>query len=131
VPGDARLLSLARGERWLVLSGAWLAASSTLTLDAAWGGAEGFVSGQRLLSVEGPGSLLIAGAGSLRELDASQGIKVSPEAVAAFSAKLQYEFLPSDAGLCRFIGRGTLILQHRPHQAIARWAQSFRKQRGA
>lgn len=123
LPGESRALSLAAGERWFVLSGAWLAGSGSLRVDAGWGGAYGFAKDQRLLAVDGPGELLFSGAGALREILLDGSYCAAPEAVAAFSFGVRYELSPG--GMCRFSGRGRLFLQHRPHGALARWAGAF------
>lgn len=134
LPGDLHHLSLAGGTFFLQ-SGSFVACSSGLTLDTAWGGARGFFSGEGLflLKAGGVGDLLFSSYGAIHrvDLDGRMPYIVDTGHVVGFSSGLSYSvksvggfkstLLSGEGLVCEFTGTGPLYLQTRSTQAFLAW----------
>lgn len=139
--GDTAEFELRPGEPLFIQSGAFLAASDSVTLDTKWGGAKGFFgAGLFLLKAEGTGKVLLSAYGALHTVDVSgAGFLCDNENIVAFTSGLQYSIrkvaglkglLFSGEGLvCHFTGHGRLWMQTRSPSRFAAWVHPFRRVR--
>src|SRR5690349_11905235 len=82
-----------RGGSIYLQRGAYLAHSEGVEINAKWGGARGFFSGQGLilLRASGNGDVFFSTYGAVLELNVTDGLIVDTGYVAAFEDTLQYE----------------------------------------
>ncbi len=133
LPGDLSAMTLS-GEPLFLQSGSFVASSSGVALDTAWGGSKGFFSGEGLflLKATGAGELLISSYGAIHRVDLHDApYIVDTGHVVAFGAGLSYQvkgvggmkstLLSGEGLVCEFTGRGPLYLQTRSTQAFLSW----------
>ena len=107
-------------------SSAWLCAPPSVTIDASWGGAKSFFSGNGfvLVKASGNGPVAFNAFGAIKEIDVDGEFIVDTGHVVAFQDSLKTSisrfgggwtaFLFGGEGLvCRFSGKGRLWLQTR------------------
>lgn len=138
MPGDVEHRSL-QGETLYLQSGAFLAASPTVSFTTQWGGAKGFFSGAGLflLKVNGTGDLFFSSYGAIREVDVRGSFIVDTGHIVAFEETLTFNvrssgglknlLLSGEGLLCDFSGHGKLWLQTRAPQALASFLHPFRR----
>lgn len=96
LPGDVEVLEI---ENPIYLkSGAFLACSSDISLDTAWGGAQTFFSdeGQFLLKTSGKGKLIAGGYGGIIKKVLSEGEKYLADTghIIGFTEQIKYQVKP-------------------------------------
>ncbi|MEM7448902.1 MAG: TIGR00266 family protein [Myxococcota bacterium] len=140
--GDVLALELDGGSDIMLHSGAFLAASPSVSLDTKWGGAKGFFSGTGffLLKCNGTGSLFFNSCGGIHPVDIGPaGYICDTSHVVGFTSGLNYNvtkvgglkslFLGGEGLVCRFQGRGRLWISTRNANALASFVHPFRKVR--
>lgn len=137
--GDVLTHELGGAEPLFVQSGAFLAATSGVTLDTKWGGAKGFFgAGLFLLKAEGRGSILLSAFGGLHPVDVGpEGFIADNANIIAFTSGLDYDvrriggmkglFFSGEGLVCHFRGQGRVYLQTRNPQSFAAWVHPFRR----
>lgn len=139
-PGDITVIDMSN-QVFLVQSGSFLACSPTIEMDAQFGGAKSFFSGEGLFLAKfsGFGKLLICSYGAIRHKRLAPGERyiVDTSHIVAFEATVQYHIkkasqqgffrsLTSGEGLvCEYMGPGDIYLQTRNIEALARMLKPF------
>lgn len=139
-PGDITIIDM-NNQTFLVQSGSFLASSPTIEMDAQFGGAKSFFSGEGLFLAKfsGFGKLLICSYGAIRHKRLAPGERyiVDTSHIVAFEATVQYHIrkasqqgffrsLTSGEGLvCEYMGPGDIYLQTRNIEALARMLKPF------
>ncbi|MCC6554383.1 MAG: TIGR00266 family protein [Polyangiaceae bacterium] len=130
--GEIERAALAPGEELFLQSGAYLASTPDVLLDARWDGARGFFAGGLLMMrAYGRGEIWFAGCGALHAIDleeGSGGYVCRSAHLVAFTAGLDYEVRkpPGEGLACALRGRGRLWLQTRDPAALAAFLHPFR-----
>jgi uncharacterized protein (TIGR00266 family) len=133
-----------RGASLLLQRGAYIAHTEGVEINAKWGGARGFFSGQGLvlLRASGVGDVFFSTYGAMLELDVSDGFIVDTGYIAAFEDTLQYEvtvlpglslgskvksfFFGGEGLVARFSGQGKIWVQTRTINPFLSWVYPFR-----
>ena len=131
LPGDVVQLNL--DGRWTVQGSSYLAGDTSLDIDTNLQSlTKGFFSGEGLfmLGVRGRGALLLSSFGAIHEVEVNGEYIVDTGHIVAFEEGLDYRIrgmgnwmstLFSGEGLvCRFQGRGRLLLQTRQPEAYGK-----------
>jgi len=138
MPGDLDHLKLS-GESWLMQSGAYVANSGDIEVNAKWGGFKSFFAGEGfiLLKVSGTGDVWFASYGGLTRVDFTNGYVVDTTHIVAFPEGQNYQvqpvgglkatFLSGEGLVCRFSGAGTVYVQTRSGPPFAYWLHPFRR----
>ncbi|MCS6798392.1 MAG: TIGR00266 family protein [Myxococcota bacterium] len=115
-------------QGWYLQNGAFVASSPHVRVEPALGGLRGFFSGAGFFvlraTAEAPGVLLVGGFGGLFELECRDDLLIDTGHLVAWEASLQYSigkaasgwiasFLSGEGLVCRFRGRGRVLLQTR------------------
>jgi len=138
-PGDMWCVSL-NNETIYAQSGAFVACTPGVHVNAGWGGARGFFAGNMLflLEITGTGLVWLATFGALREttLGLGEDYVIDTGHVAGFHGNTMYtvtsaggfkSFLTSGEGfVCRFRGPGKVWTQSRNAVAYAWWIDKYR-----
>jgi len=138
-PGDMWCVTL-NNETIYAQSGAFVACTPGVRVNAGWGGARGFFAGNMLflLEITGTGVVWLATFGALREttLGLGEDYVVDTGHVAGFHGSTMYtvmsagnfkSFLTSGEGfVCRFRGPGTVWVQSRNAITYAQWIDRYR-----
>ncbi|MCA9492305.1 MAG: TIGR00266 family protein [Myxococcales bacterium] len=136
-PGDVVGIELDGGS--IVLQkGAFLAATTGISLDVKWAGAKGFLSGESLLMIRatGVGQLFACSYGAIEQVDVNGSYEVDTTHVVAFDEGLTWDVvrvgglkstLLSQEGLVvRFGGQGRVWFQTRSAPNLASFLHPFR-----
>lgn len=134
-----------RGNSLYLQRGAYLANTEGVEVNAKWGGARGFFSGQGLilLKATGTGDLFFTTYGAVLEMDVSQeGLIVDTGYVAAFEDTLTYNvsvlsglslgakaksfFFGGEGLVVRFTGQGKVWVQTRTINPFLSWVYPYR-----
>ena len=123
--GDIVVHELGQGDL-LLQSSAFLCSSTTITVDAKWGGAKSFFGGEGLvmLKATGTGSIAFNSFGAIKEIDVDGEYIVDTGHIVAFEDGLTFNvtkfgggwksFIFGGEGLvCTFKGKGRLWIQTR------------------
>ena len=127
-------------EEIFLQSGAYLASTPGLTLDAKWQGSKGFFTGGVfLLRAYGQGQIWFSSYGALHAVDigtAYAGYICDNAHLVAFTQGLQYNvrklgglkslFFSGEGLVCEFSGQGRLWLQTKNPNALAHFLHPFR-----
>ncbi len=136
-PGDVEVLEL-NGETFFMQAGAYLAHAGDITIDAKFGGAKSFFSGEGffLLKVSGTGKLFFASYGGLKKVHVDGEYIVDTTHIVAFPETISYNveavgglkatFLSGEGLVCRYTGQGDIYIQTRSAPAFAGWVNPFR-----
>jgi len=139
--GSVTAIDLDPGAEVFLQSGAYLASTPGLVLDAKWHGArEFFAGGLVLLRTYGEGRLWFASYGGLHAIDLGQarsGYVVDNAHLVGFTSGLRHEvrrvsglkslFLPGEGLVTDFSGEGRLWLQTKNAAALAHFVHPFRR----
>lgn len=133
-----------RGGSIYLQRGAYLAHSEGVEVNAKWGGARGFFSGQGLilLRASGDGDVFFSTYGAVLELNVTDGLIVDTGYIAAFEDTLQYEvtvlpglslggkaksfFFGGEGLVARFSGQGKVWVQTRTVNPFLSWVHPYR-----
>lgn len=138
VPGDMDHLKL-ESATWLMQSGAYVAHSGEIEIDAKWGGFKTFFAGEGfiLIKVSGTGDVWFSSFGGLSRVDFTNGYVVDTTHLVAFPEGLDYQvqpvgglkatFLSGEGLVCRFSGSGSIYVQTRSGPPFASWLHPFRR----
>jgi uncharacterized protein (TIGR00266 family) len=120
-----------RGQRLLLLPGAYVASLGVVDLKVRWAGWRSIFSREAsfLLEVSGKGDLWLTAYGSLEEIEVNGSYLVERGHLVAFDASLAYEvqgpalgLAPSGEGAAvELTGQGKVLLQTRNKIALAGW----------
>lgn len=136
LPGDLYVLDLDGATGWFLGRDAWLAAASTVRLDAGWPGFQAVFGGEVgfLAHAEGSGPAVLCCAGALDLVTLAPGelITVDPGHVVAFADSVQcrlravnpsaVQSVRTGAGLVLdFAGPATVVTQTRSPRTMAAW----------
>ena len=139
--GSVTAIDLDPGAEVFLQSGAYLASTPGLVLDAKWHGArEFFASGLLLLRTYGEGRLWFASYGALHPIDigeARSGYVCDNAHLVAFTSGLRHEvrrvpglkslLLPGEGLVTDFSGEGRVWLQTKNPAALAHFLHPFRR----
>ncbi|HEX6245783.1 MAG TPA: TIGR00266 family protein [Polyangiales bacterium] len=133
-----------RGNTIYLQRGAYLAHSEGVEVNAKWGGARGFFSGQGLilLRASGNGDVFFSTYGAVLELNVTDGLIVDTGYIAAFEDTLHYEvtvlpglslggkaksfFFGGEGLVARFSGQGKVWVQTRTVNPFLSWVYPYR-----
>jgi uncharacterized protein (TIGR00266 family) len=133
-----------RGNTIYLQRGAYLAHSEGVEVNAKWGGARGFFSGQGLilLRASGDGDVFFSTYGAVLELNVTDGLIVDTGYIAAFEDTLHYEvtvlpglslggkaksfFFGGEGLVARFSGQGKVWVQTRTVNPFLSWVYPYR-----
>ncbi len=142
-PGDV-VHHRVRGASLLLQRGAYIAHTEGIEINAKWGGARGFFSGQGLvlLKASGTGDVFFSTYGGMLELDVTDGFIVDTGYIAAFEDTLHYEitvlpglsvgskvksfFFGGEGLVARFSGQGKVWVQTRTINPFLSWVYPYR-----
>jgi len=136
LPGD--VLAIDVDEPYGVTQGAFLAADTSVNVDAQFGGFQGFFSGLGfgMLRASGTGPLYLSAFGGIREVDVTDEYVVDTGHILAFEETLDFTvetvggwkptLLSGEGLVCRFGGSGTVYVQTRNAPSFASWLHPFR-----
>lgn len=136
--GDVLALDMNGTYEVMLNSGAYLAASPSVTLDTKWGGAKGFFgAGLFLLKCSGHGPLFFSSYGGIHAVDVGPGGYVCDNGhIVGFTSGLNYTvtkvgglkslFLGGEGLVCRFEGQGRLWMSTRNANSLAAFLHPFR-----
>lgn len=136
--GDVLALDMNGTYEVMLNSGAYLAASPSVTLDTKWGGAKGFFgAGLFLLKCTGHGPLFFSSYGGIHAVDVGPGGYVCDNGhIVGFTSGLNYTvtkvgglkslFLGGEGLVCRFEGQGRLWMSTRNANSLAAFLHPFR-----
>jgi len=120
-----------RGQRLLLLPGAYVASVGVVDLKVRWAGWRSIFSREAtfLLEVSGKGDLWVAAYGALEEIDVNGSYVVDRGHLIAFDASLEYEVQGPTVGLgpsgegaaMELTGQGKVLVQTRNKNALAGW----------
>ena len=128
--GDVVVIECSGDSGWLCAGGSYLGSSDGLSIDVAFQGLKGLLSGESLffLDMEGKGQLLVSAFGRVAEVEVNGALTVDTGHVVAFEDTLEYtigkagrswlqSFLASEGFAMHFSGHGKAYLQsHNPDQ---------------
>jgi uncharacterized protein (TIGR00266 family) len=133
-----------RGASLMLQRGAYIAHTEGVEINAKWGGARGFFSGQGLvlLRASGSGDVFFSTFGAMLELDVTDGFIVDTGYIAAFEDTLSYEvtvlpglslgskvksfFFGGEGLVARFSGYGKIWVQTRTINPFLSWVYPYR-----
>jgi uncharacterized protein (TIGR00266 family) len=136
LPGDLHLLDLDAGTGWCLARDAWLAAASTVRLEAGWAGFRTIFGGDVgfLAHADGPGAVVLACFGALDLVTLAPGelVTVDPGHVVAYPETVQCRLravhptanqsVRTGEGLVLdFAGPAQLVTQTRAPRTMATW----------
>ncbi|WP_437479177.1 TIGR00266 family protein [Sorangium sp. So ce1014] len=138
--GSIERIVLRSGMEVFLQSGAYLASSPGITLDAKWQGAKGFFAGGlSLLRAYGEGLIWFSSYGGIHAIDVGrqhEGYLCDNTHLLAFTEGLRYQvrklaglkglFLSGEGLVCEFQGHGRLWLQTRNPGALSAFLHPFR-----
>jgi uncharacterized protein (TIGR00266 family) len=136
--GDVLALDMNGTYEVMLNSGAYLAASPSVTLDTKWGGAKGFFgAGLFLLKCSGHGPLFFSSYGGIHAVDVGPGGYICDNGhIVGFTSGLNYTvtkvgglkslFLGGEGLVCRFEGQGRLWMSTRNANSLAAFLHPFR-----
>jgi uncharacterized protein (TIGR00266 family) len=138
LPGDMQMVRLEGPGSLLVQSGSWVASDPSVDVDAKWGGAKTFFSGEGLilLRCSGQGDLLISSYGAIRSTTLAPGETMTLDTghVVAFDESVQFKvrkagswkstILGAEGLVTDFTGPGRVWLQTRSSSDFVRWIES-------
>ena len=136
--GDVVALDMAGSYEGMLHSGAYRAASPSVTLDTTWGGAKGFFgAGLFLLKCSGQGPLFFSAYGGIHAVDVGPGGYICDNGhIVGFTSGLNYSvtkvgglkslFLGGEGLVCRFEGQGRLWMSTRNANTLAAFLHPFR-----
>jgi len=136
-PGDVVHVPMT-GTSVIVQRGGFLACSQGVQIDAKWGGARSFFSGEGLIMLKatGAGDLFVASYGAIHLVDVRGTYIVDTTHVVAFDEGLTYRirkvgglkslFLSAEGLVVEFQGTGRVWLQTRSAPALANFLHPFR-----
>jgi uncharacterized protein (TIGR00266 family) len=136
--GDVVALDMNGSYEVMLNSGAYLAASPSVTLDTKWGGAKGFFgAGLFLLKCSGHGPLFFSAYGGVHAVDVGPGGYICDNGhIVGFTSGLNYSvtkvgglkslFLGGEGLVCRFEGQGRLWMSTRNANTLAAFLHPFR-----
>lgn len=136
--GDVVALDMNGSYEVMLNSGAYLAASPSVTLDTKWGGAKGFFgAGLFLLKCSGQGPLFFSAYGGVHAVDVGpDGYICDNGHIVGFTSGLNYSvtkvgglkslFLGGEGLVCRFEGQGRLWMSTRNANTLASFLHPFR-----
>ncbi|MCA9614021.1 MAG: TIGR00266 family protein [Sandaracinus sp.] len=136
--GDVVALEMNNTYEVMLNSGAYLAASPSVTLDTKWGGAKGFFgAGLFLLKCSGTGPLFFSAYGGIHAVDVGPGGYICDNGhIVGFTSGLNYSvtkvgglkslFLGGEGLVCRFEGQGRLWMSTRNANSLAAFLHPFR-----
>ncbi len=120
-----------RGQRLLLLPGAYVASVGRCDIRVRWAGWRSIFSREAsfLLEVSGQGDLWVTAHGALEEIDVNGAYLVDRGHLVAFDASLGYEMQGPETGLgpsgeggaIELTGTGKVLLQTRNKTALAGW----------
>ena len=137
-PGDIVPFDLPQGRSLMIQSSAYVAATSTVTLDTKWGGARGFFSGMGLflLKATGPGTVFVGVYGGMYPKRCDGQFIVDTDHIVAFEDTVQYTitkvggikslFFGGEGLVARFSGQGMIFTQTHGPSALATFLHPFR-----
>ena len=137
VPGDIEHIELT-GQNWLLQAGAYVCHTGDITVDAKFGGAKTFFSGEGLMVIKitGNGHCWFSSYGGLQRVDYTNGYVVDTTHLVAWPESADYSvqpvgglkatFLSGEGLVCRFSGSGTIYVQTRSGPPFASWVNPFR-----
>lgn len=113
LPGDMTQVALTGSGSLLVQSGSWLASDPSVDVDAKWGGAKTFFSGEGLvlLRCSGLGEMLIASYGAIRgtTLAAGETMTLDTGHVVAFDDTVQFRVRKAGSWKSTILGGEGLV----------------------
>lgn len=125
-PGDIRVHQMDGSSAILLQSSAFLCSSSSIDVDAKWGGAKTFFGGEGLIMLRatGTGSLVFNAFGDVQPIDLDGSFVVDTGHIVAFEETLNFSvgrfarswlsfFFGGEGLVCTFTGRGRLWIQTR------------------
>ncbi|MCB9635868.1 MAG: TIGR00266 family protein [Sandaracinus sp.] len=136
--GDVIALEMNNTYEVMLNSGAYLAASPSVTLDTKWGGAKGFFgAGLFLLKCSGTGPLFFSAYGGIHAVDVGPAGYICDNGhIVGFTSGLNYSvtkvgglkslFLGGEGLVCRFEGQGRLWMSTRNSNSLAAFLHPFR-----
>lgn len=136
--GDVLALDMNGSYEVMLNSGAYLAASPSVTLDTKWGGAKGFFgAGLFLLKCSGHGPLFFSSYGGIHAVDVGPGGYICDNGhIVGFTSGLNYTvtkvgglkslFLGGEGLVCRFEGQGRLWMSTRNANSLAAFLHPYR-----
>ncbi|MDP8223746.1 MAG: TIGR00266 family protein [Candidatus Lernaella stagnicola] len=136
-PGDVEAIELSGGTYFLQ-AGAYIAHVGDIEIDAKFGGAKSFFSGEGfiLLKISGTGTLFISSYGGLKKVHVDGEYIVDTTHIVAFPDTIDYKveavgglkatFLSGEGLVCRYRGQGDIFIQTRSGPAFAGWVNPFR-----
>jgi uncharacterized protein (TIGR00266 family) len=137
-PGDMEHIRL-EGGCVIVQKGSYCACTPGVTVDAKWGGAKGFFSGEGLIMLQcrGNGDLWLSSYGAIHRVDVDGSYIVDTTHMVAFDDSLTYTvekvggfkslFLSQEGLVCKFRGTGRVWVQTRNAPALASFLHPFRR----
>jgi uncharacterized protein (TIGR00266 family) len=134
LPGDIMVFDMQGGEA-LVQSGSYLGSSTTIDIDAKWGGAKTFFASEGLfmLKCTGHGPLIICSYGAIHRvtIPAGQTYVVDTGHIIGFPTTMTYSVkksgswkstvLGGEGLVCEFQGPGDILLQTRSQTEFLSW----------
>ncbi len=134
LPGDMAVLDLA-GETLMVQSGAFVASTAGVEVNASWGGAKTFFASEGLvmLRASGAGQLILGSYGAIHEMElaAGQSYTVDTGHLVAFSADMGFRvrrigglrstLLSGEGLVVDLSGPGRVLMQTRSADAFLSW----------
>ncbi len=140
MPGDIVAVPV-DGRSIVVQRGGWMASTKGVTLDAKWGGAKGWLSGEGLvlLRVGGEGTAWLCSYGAIEERTVDGSWRVDTSHVVAFDETLEWNvervggwkatFLSGEGLVVSFRGKGRVWFQTRSAPTLAGFLHPFRRVR--
>ncbi len=137
-PGDMAHIRLS-GQTVIVQKGSYCACTPGIIVDAKWGGAKGFFSGEGLIMLQcrGEGDLWLSSYGAIHRVDVAGTYLVDTTHMVAFDDSLTYTvkkvggmkslFLSQEGLVCEFRGTGRVWIQTRNAAALASFLHPFRR----
>jgi uncharacterized protein (TIGR00266 family) len=137
--GDLQRLTLAQGEHFHLVSGAYVAHTGDITIDTKWQGVRSLFSGVGffMLRMSGPGDVFYASYGAIEEIDVpAEGVDVDNGHIVGFGEGVDYAlrkfggyksfFFGGEGLICRFSGNGKVLLQTRNVSSLVSFLNTFR-----
>lgn len=145
LPGDMTVVPISSGGSLLVQSGSWIASDPEVDVDASWGGAKSFFSGNGLVLVRctGQGDILLGSYGAIlaTTLAAGEAMTLDTGVIVAFDDTIGYNvrkvgnwkstFLSGEGLVTDFVGPGRVWLQTRSSSDLVGWLAARMPQRSS
>ncbi len=136
--GDMDILEL-HNDEFVLSAGAFVCSESSIDIDSKWGGFRNFFGGEWLffLKVSGTGKIFFSSFGAIHSIEVDGEYIVDTGNIVGFSSGLSFNiekvgglkslFLSGEGLVCRFTGKGKLLIQTRNENSFATWADQFRR----